>query len=485
MHRDAGQPVEHPRHRGPRRRARAPRARTGGCSHPNYVAVAVEGAALPLVHTAWVTALAFTVLNAILLLGFRIPTEERALRSVLGRAGVTPDVDLLVVGGGPVGLAVAIEGRLAGLRVIVVEPRATPVDKACGEGLMPGAVAALARLGVRPARAPADRDPLRRAATASVDHLFAARARARACDARRCTLALAIRAEELGRRGARREGGHRRAGRRLGDRAPASGPAGSWRATGCTRPSAGRSGSQRPDPARGRRYGVRRHYRVEPWTDLVEVHWGRHVEAYVTPVADGRRRRRAARARRTTTTSAPSTPSLRCAGTSGDAETARAAARRRPAAPEDAAPHGRPRPAGRRRLGLRRRAHRRGRPRRAGAGARRRAHARRRTSSGRTRPTRRPGPPRPATTGCSPAACSSPPRSPLRRSIVPTRRRGAEPVRRRSWSASRASYQGTGPDASVNVPVGAPGASVAARTVDSAPCSTVCVPRNPFRAVAV
>ena len=49
-------------------------------SHPNYVAVAVEGAALPLVHTAWVTALAFTVLNAVLLLGFRIPTEERALR---------------------------------------------------------------------------------------------------------------------------------------------------------------------------------------------------------------------------------------------------------------------------------------------------------------------------------------------------------------------------------------------------------------------
>ena len=48
-------------------------------SHPNYVAVVVEGLALPLVHTAWVTALAFTVLNAVLLLGFRIPTEERAL----------------------------------------------------------------------------------------------------------------------------------------------------------------------------------------------------------------------------------------------------------------------------------------------------------------------------------------------------------------------------------------------------------------------
>lgn len=50
--------------------------------HPNYIIVAIEGIALPLVHTAWVTAIAFTVLNAVLLLGFRIPTENRALRSL-------------------------------------------------------------------------------------------------------------------------------------------------------------------------------------------------------------------------------------------------------------------------------------------------------------------------------------------------------------------------------------------------------------------
>lgn len=50
--------------------------------HPNYVAVVVEGFALPLVFTSWVTALVFTVLNAILLLGFRIPVEERALASL-------------------------------------------------------------------------------------------------------------------------------------------------------------------------------------------------------------------------------------------------------------------------------------------------------------------------------------------------------------------------------------------------------------------
>lgn len=47
-------------------------------SHPNYVAVAVEGLALPLVHTAWVTALAFTVLNAALL-STRVSVENSAL----------------------------------------------------------------------------------------------------------------------------------------------------------------------------------------------------------------------------------------------------------------------------------------------------------------------------------------------------------------------------------------------------------------------
>lgn len=46
--------------------------------HPNYVAVVVEGFALPLVHSAWVTAVAFTVLNAALLT-VRIRVEERAL----------------------------------------------------------------------------------------------------------------------------------------------------------------------------------------------------------------------------------------------------------------------------------------------------------------------------------------------------------------------------------------------------------------------
>lgn len=47
--------------------------------HPNYVAVTVEVAALPLVHSAWITAIVFSVANAVLLLMFRLPAEERAL----------------------------------------------------------------------------------------------------------------------------------------------------------------------------------------------------------------------------------------------------------------------------------------------------------------------------------------------------------------------------------------------------------------------
>jgi methyltransferase len=58
---------------------------TGGpyryLSHPNYVAVALEGVALPLVHSAWITAVVFTVLNAALMMA-RIKTENAALASL-------------------------------------------------------------------------------------------------------------------------------------------------------------------------------------------------------------------------------------------------------------------------------------------------------------------------------------------------------------------------------------------------------------------
>jgi methyltransferase len=62
-----------------------PRVTTGPyryMRHPNYLAVVLEGIAIPLIHTAWLTAAIFTVLNAWVLLRHRIPCEEAALESV-------------------------------------------------------------------------------------------------------------------------------------------------------------------------------------------------------------------------------------------------------------------------------------------------------------------------------------------------------------------------------------------------------------------
>ena len=100
------------------------------------------------------------------------------------------DTDLLVVGGGPGGLATALHARRHGLSVIVAEPRPDPIDKACGEGLMPGGLAELTSLGVDPAGMPFrgiayvnEHNPTRAVAPR---RCFAA-VRAVACDAPRCT----------------------------------------------------------------------------------------------------------------------------------------------------------------------------------------------------------------------------------------------------------------------------------------------------------
>ena len=56
--------------------------------------------------------------------------------------------DVFVVGGGPAGLAAAIAARQRGFDVVVADGIEPPIDKACGEGLMPDALDALAQLGI-------------------------------------------------------------------------------------------------------------------------------------------------------------------------------------------------------------------------------------------------------------------------------------------------------------------------------------------------
>jgi flavin-dependent dehydrogenase len=193
------------------------------------------------------------------------------------------DADVLVVGGGPVGLAAAVEATLAGLRAVVVEPRDGPVDKACGEGLMPGAVAALARLGVHPHGHPLTGirylDARRR-----VTHPFRDRP---GLGVRRTTLhaALAARADELG---VERVTAKVTDLAQDADSVTAAGLRARW-LFGCDGlHSTVRRLAGLETAARGpRRYGVRRHFRVAPWADVVEVHWGPTAEAYVTPVDAG------------------------------------------------------------------------------------------------------------------------------------------------------------------------------------------------------
>ncbi|MBC7724155.1 MAG: NAD(P)/FAD-dependent oxidoreductase [Burkholderiaceae bacterium] len=191
--------------------------------------------------------------------------------------------DLLVVGGGPVGLAAAIDARLRGLTVAVIEPRGgDAIDKACGEGLMPGAVPALARLGVFPAGQPL-RGVRYSNGSRSVDHRFRA---GNGMGVRRTELSavLAERALELG---VERVTGRVDTVEQTDSAVTAGGVTARYLlgADGLHSVVRRLTGLD-PAPTTGtRRYGVRRHYAIAPWSDLIEVHWTPEVEAYVTPVS--------------------------------------------------------------------------------------------------------------------------------------------------------------------------------------------------------
>ena len=223
--------------------------------------------------------------------------HEGAAGVVPAEPSVSPVVDVIVVGGGPIGLAAAINARMRGLTALVIEPRTGTIDKACGEGVMPGAVTELAALGVHP-RGRRIAGISYQDGTRIAEHRFASDA---ALGVRRTELhrALTDRALELGvvfehgkveaiEQGEDGEQGgavsaHLADGRTVEGR---------WM-LGCdglhstVRELVGLAARPRRVRRRdSRRFGIRQHFEVSPWTDLVEVHWAPTAELYVTPVSD-------------------------------------------------------------------------------------------------------------------------------------------------------------------------------------------------------
>ncbi len=202
--------------------------------------------------------------------------------------------DVVVVGGGPAGLAFAAAAAARGLDVLVLEARPLPVDKACGEGLLPAGVRALEALGARALLGPGEATPLSSirwvdATGPSVEVPLPAPG---GLGVRRTALSAALLAR------ARAAGAEVREAelldhRRGADEVLLQSTAGALRARllvaadGLASPVRRREGLDLP-VAGPRRFGLRRHLSLPAWADGVEVHLGDGAEAYVTPAGAGR-----------------------------------------------------------------------------------------------------------------------------------------------------------------------------------------------------
>jgi menaquinone-9 beta-reductase len=192
--------------------------------------------------------------------------------------------DVLIAGGGPAGLAAAIALRQKGLDVLVADALRPPIDKACGEGLMPDAQKDLAALGIQVTGQ--DGAPFDGIAFLSGRHQVAAHfERGGGIGIRRLHLhaLLVERCQELGVRlswGSRVSVAESQPLHLDGEPCVYRYAIGADGQSSRVRQSIGLGQGK----ILSRRFGARCHYRVKPWSRMVEVHWGELGQAYITPI---------------------------------------------------------------------------------------------------------------------------------------------------------------------------------------------------------
>ena len=195
------------------------------------------------------------------------------------------DTDVFVLGGGPAGLAAAIAARRSGFRVLLADAKKPPIEKACGEGLMPDSLIAAAELGISiPLSAGF---PFRGIRFESASHNVEADFPNGAGLGLRRTILQPLLVEAAA-----------QAGVELMWRTPVKGIANGVVSTGAERVRArwivGADGSQSSVRRwsglnhfhrNSQRFSYRRHFRIAPWSEYMEIHWGERCQFYVTPVS--------------------------------------------------------------------------------------------------------------------------------------------------------------------------------------------------------
>ncbi|HWE52913.1 MAG TPA: FAD-dependent monooxygenase [Bryobacteraceae bacterium] len=185
--------------------------------------------------------------------------------------------DVFVIGGGPAGLAAAIAARQRGLCVTLADGQRPPIDKACGEGMLPDGFPAARQIGL-------DLD--------SIEHYPVRGIRFCAGDASMAAdfpdgPGMGVRRTTLHRemvKLAEAHGVDLQWGRPVNElrESEARWIVGADGANSRVRSWAGLDDAKRDT----RRFGFRLHFRVRPWSEYVEVHWGAGCQIYVTPVSE-------------------------------------------------------------------------------------------------------------------------------------------------------------------------------------------------------